>query len=61
MAKVVHECSVTSVQCLVLFSIYHACLLQPRQSFEYAQVASLKLQPFLKGYVLQPPPLPCDQ
>ncbi|KAL3484251.1 hypothetical protein BJX62DRAFT_244133 [Aspergillus germanicus] len=48
-AKVIHECSVTSVQCLVLFSIYHACLLQPRQSYDYIQAANLKLQPFLKA------------
>ncbi|KAL3442399.1 hypothetical protein BJX65DRAFT_225705 [Aspergillus insuetus] len=49
MAKVIHECSVTSVQCLVLLSIYYACLIQPRQSYEYIQAANLKLQPFLKA------------
>jgi hypothetical protein len=51
MAKVIHECSVTSVQCFVLFSLYHACLVQPRRSYEYVQAANLKIQPFLKGYV----------
>jgi hypothetical protein len=51
MANVIHECTVMSVQCLVLFSIYHACLLQPRQSYDYVQAANLKLQPFLKAYV----------
>ncbi|KAJ0413011.1 hypothetical protein BJY00DRAFT_297558 [Aspergillus carlsbadensis] len=49
MAKILHESSVTGVQCLVLFSIYHTCLVQPRVSYEYIQAASLKLQPFLKS------------
>lgn len=47
---VIQESSVTSVQCLVLFSIYCAVLLQPRQAYEYIQAASLKLQPLLNRY-----------
>ncbi|KAH3503703.1 hypothetical protein KXW24_008053 [Aspergillus fumigatus] len=46
---VIQESSVTSVQCLVLFSIYCAVLLQPRQAYEYIQAASLKLQPLLNS------------
>lgn len=45
----VQEYSITSVQCLVLFSIYFSCLLQPRQAYDYIQAAFLKIQPFLKG------------
>ncbi|KAL4932598.1 fungal specific transcription factor domain-containing protein [Aspergillus undulatus] len=49
MPIVIQESSLTSVQCLILFSIYYACLLQPRQAYEYIQAAFLKVQPFLKG------------
>ncbi|KAL3472377.1 hypothetical protein BJX99DRAFT_249724 [Aspergillus californicus] len=45
---VLMECSLTSVQCLTLFSIYYACQLQPRQSYDYIQTASLRIQPLLK-------------
>ncbi|KAL5050886.1 hypothetical protein BDW71DRAFT_79843 [Aspergillus fruticulosus] len=45
----IQESSVTSVQCLILFSIYYACLLQPRKAYEYIQAAFLKIQPFLKS------------
>ncbi|KAL4885928.1 hypothetical protein BJY04DRAFT_214125 [Aspergillus karnatakaensis] len=48
MAKVMLECSVTSVQCLVLFSVYQAYLLRTRQAYDYIQAAFLKIQPFLK-------------
>jgi hypothetical protein len=44
----IQECSITSVQCLVLFSIYFSCLFQPRQAYDYIQAAFLKIQPFLK-------------
>jgi hypothetical protein len=44
----IQECSITSVQCLILFSIYCSCLLQPRQAYDYIQAAFLKIQPFLK-------------
>jgi hypothetical protein len=46
------EYSITSVQCLVLFSIYFSCLLQPRQAYDYIQAAFLKIQPFLKRYAI---------
>jgi hypothetical protein len=49
---VIQESSVTSVQCLVLFSIYCAFLLQPRQAYEYIQAASLKVQPLMKRYTI---------
>ncbi|GFF88742.1 hypothetical protein IFM60648_08490 [Aspergillus lentulus] len=49
MGNVMHECSVTSVQCLVLFGVYQAYLIRPRQAYEYIQAAFLKLQHFLKS------------
>lgn len=42
------EYSVTSVQCLLLFSIYFCCLLQPIRAYDYIQAAFLKIRPFLK-------------
>ncbi|OJJ08546.1 hypothetical protein ASPVEDRAFT_402588 [Aspergillus versicolor CBS 583.65] len=48
---VIQEYSVTGIQCLVLFSLYSACLIQPRQAHDYIQSASLKMQPFLKNTV----------
>jgi hypothetical protein len=48
MGNVMHECSVTSVQCLILFGVYQAYLIRPRQAYEYIQAAFLKIQPFLK-------------
>lgn len=47
---VIQEYSVTSVQCLVLFSLHSACLVQPIQAHDYIQSASLKIQPFFKRY-----------
>ncbi|PKX89044.1 uncharacterized protein P174DRAFT_414689, partial [Aspergillus novofumigatus IBT 16806] len=49
MGTVMHECSVTSVQCLILFAVYQAYLIRPRQAYEYIQAAFLKIQPFLKS------------
>ncbi|KAB5558702.1 hypothetical protein GE09DRAFT_963282 [Coniochaeta sp. 2T2.1] len=40
--------SIESVQCLVLLSIYHCCLSKPYQAYEYAMVASFKVQNLLK-------------
>ncbi|KAL5000432.1 hypothetical protein BDV10DRAFT_200151 [Aspergillus recurvatus] len=48
---VIGEFSVTSLQCLVLFSIYFAGLPQPRQAYEYIQAAFLKLQAVLKSEI----------
>jgi hypothetical protein len=41
------ESSVTSVQCLVLLSIYYCCLLKPCQAHDYALIASFKVQNLL--------------
>lgn len=46
---VIQESSITSVQCLILFSIYFATRVQPRQSYDYIQTASLRIQPLVKG------------
>ncbi|KAH6874019.1 hypothetical protein B0T10DRAFT_588156 [Thelonectria olida] len=40
--------SVESVQCLVLLSIYHCCLSKPYQAYDYAMIASFKVQNLLK-------------
>jgi hypothetical protein len=45
---VISDCSVTSVQCLVLFSIYYCCLLKPCQAHDYSLIASFKAQNLLK-------------
>ncbi|KAJ5887059.1 uncharacterized protein N7473_009733 [Penicillium subrubescens] len=55
----IQEYSITSVQCLVLFSIYFSCLLQPRQAYDYIQAAFLKIQPFLKSEISMHFNLPC--
>ncbi|KAL2821677.1 hypothetical protein BJX63DRAFT_223885 [Aspergillus granulosus] len=53
---VIQECSVTSAQCLVLFSLYFASLLQPRQAYTYIRLAFLKIQPLVKSpYLTQEP------
>ncbi|KAL2831289.1 hypothetical protein BJY01DRAFT_260583 [Aspergillus pseudoustus] len=46
---VLQESSVTSAQCLVLFSIYFVSLHQPRQAYTYIRLAFLKIQPLLKN------------
>lgn len=45
---IISDCSVTSVQCLVLFSIYYCCLMKPCQAHDYALIASFKVQNLLK-------------
>ncbi|KAJ6445246.1 C6 transcription factor [Purpureocillium lavendulum] len=42
------ENTVESVQCLVLLSIYHCCLSKPCQAYDYAMIASFKVQNLLK-------------
>lgn len=42
------ENSIESVQCMVLLSIYHCCLSKPCQAYDYAMVASFKVQNLLK-------------
>jgi len=45
--QVLVESSVTSLQCLVLLSIYHCCLLKPCQAHDYVLIASNKAQTLL--------------
>ncbi|KAI1378014.1 hypothetical protein F4677DRAFT_414183 [Hypoxylon crocopeplum] len=40
--------SIESIQSLVLLSIYHCCLSKPCQAYDYAVIASLKVQNLLK-------------
>ncbi|KAL2861166.1 fungal specific transcription factor domain-containing protein [Aspergillus lucknowensis] len=46
---VLQEHSIASIQCLILFSIYYASLVQPRQAHSYIQAARLKIESFMKG------------
>ncbi|KAK4893443.1 hypothetical protein LTR27_008125 [Elasticomyces elasticus] len=46
---VVIECSVASVQCLLLFGIYHCCTLRVCQAQDYSVIASFKIQNLIKG------------
>ncbi|OIW29512.1 hypothetical protein CONLIGDRAFT_680356 [Coniochaeta ligniaria NRRL 30616] len=46
--------SIESVQCLVLLSIYYCCLSKPYQAYEYAMVASFKVQNLLKELSTRP-------
>jgi hypothetical protein len=46
--------SIESVQCLVLLSIYYCCLSKPHQAYEYAMVASFKVQNLLKQLSTRP-------
>ncbi|KAK9321542.1 hypothetical protein V1517DRAFT_326166 [Lipomyces orientalis] len=43
------ECSLRSLQCLVLFSVYYCCLVKPCQAHDYALMASFKAQNILKS------------
>ncbi|KAB8227970.1 fungal specific transcription factor domain-containing protein [Aspergillus alliaceus] len=45
---VLQEDSVTSVQCLVLFSIYYSCLARPRQTHTYSRLASLRIRTLMR-------------
>ncbi|RDL40565.1 Uncharacterized protein BP5553_00544 [Venustampulla echinocandica] len=47
---VISDCGLTSVQCLVLFSIYYCCRLRPCQAHDYSLIASFKVQNLLKGF-----------
>ena len=48
MPTVLTDSSVVSVQCLVLLSVYHCCLCKPCQAYDYAMIASFKVQNLLK-------------
>jgi hypothetical protein len=45
---IISECSVRSVQCLVLISLYYCCLLKPCQAHDYCLIASSKIQNIIK-------------
>lgn len=45
---IVSECSIRSVQCLVLISLYYCCLLKPCQAHDYCLIASSKIQNIIK-------------
>ncbi|KAJ5636519.1 uncharacterized protein N7484_009832 [Penicillium longicatenatum] len=46
---IISECSVRSVQCLVLISLYYCCLLKPCQAHDYCLIASSKIQNIVKS------------
>ncbi|OOQ85166.1 C6 transcription factor [Penicillium brasilianum] len=46
---IISECSVRSVQCLVLISLYYCCLLKPCQAHDYCLIASSKIQNIIKS------------
>ena len=43
--------TIESIQALLLLSIYHCCLSRPSQAYDYAMIASFKVQNFLKCVV----------
>ena len=43
-------CTLTSIQCLILFSIYYCCLLKPCQAHDYCLIASFKIQNLFKRW-----------
>ncbi|KAJ5426155.1 hypothetical protein N7465_001225 [Penicillium sp. CMV-2018d] len=46
---VLAECTLTSIQCLIFFSIYYCCLLKPFQAHDYCLIASFKIQNLFKS------------
>ncbi|KAH8693064.1 hypothetical protein BGW36DRAFT_399801 [Talaromyces proteolyticus] len=46
---VLQEDSVVSIQCLILLSIYFACRVQPRQSYDYIRIASFRMHSLLRS------------
>ncbi|KAL4983043.1 hypothetical protein BDW68DRAFT_191658 [Aspergillus falconensis] len=42
-------CTLTSIQCLILLSIYYCCLLKPCQAHDYCLIASFKIQNLFKS------------
>ena len=49
LASVLVGCGIESIQCLVLLSIYYCCLSKPCQAYDYAMIASIKVQNLLKA------------
>lgn len=42
------DTTIIAVQCLILLSIYHCCLVKPCQAYEYVMMASFKVQNLLR-------------
>lgn len=45
---IIAECSLRSVQCLMLIGLYYCCLLKPCQAHDYCLIASSKIQNIIK-------------
>jgi hypothetical protein len=45
---IIGECSIRSVQCLMLIGFYYCCLLKPCQAHDYCLIASSKIQNIIK-------------
>ncbi|KAJ5421465.1 hypothetical protein N7491_009910 [Penicillium cf. griseofulvum] len=45
---IIAECSIRSVQCLMLISLYYCCLLKPYQAHDYCLIAASKIQNMIK-------------
>lgn len=52
---VIEDSSVTSLQCLVLLSIYYCCLMKPCQAHDYSLIVSFKVQNLLKRPAINDP------
>ncbi|KAI2975661.1 hypothetical protein CBS147343_9842 [Aspergillus niger] len=46
---IIRECSIRSVQCLMLISLYYCCLLRPCQAHDYCLIASSKIVNIIKS------------
>ncbi|KAF3015170.1 hypothetical protein E8E15_003902 [Penicillium rubens] len=46
---IIAECSLRSVQCLMLIGLYYCCLLKPCQAHDYCLIASSKIQNIIKS------------
>ncbi|KAJ5459209.1 hypothetical protein N7530_011153 [Penicillium desertorum] len=46
---IIGECSIRSVQCLMLIGLYYCCLLKPCQAHDYCLIASSKIQNIIKS------------
>lgn len=47
--RVLASSSIESIQCLVLLSLYYCCLSKPCQAYDYAMIASFKMQNLLRS------------
>ncbi|KAJ5996473.1 hypothetical protein N7499_007209 [Penicillium canescens] len=46
---IISECSIQSVQCLMLIALYYCCLLKPCLAHDYCLIASSKIQNIIKS------------